>query len=165
PPHQGRLTWAGVLVGQSPGSFLFRVQVPNPDVCLLPGMYVRAVVSVGERPNAILAPQQAILRDPKGNASAMVVGPDGKVELRPVRASRTIGDQWLIDDGPAAGDRVIVEGLQKVQPGVAVQATERPQAPPGPSGPSAPPGSAGPEQARASGEPAAGSAGADSTAS
>lgn len=164
-PHPGRLTFADLSVDPGTGSFLLRVQVPNPDEWLLPGMYVRAIVTVGERPNAILAPQQAILRDPKGNASAMVVGPDGKVEIRPVRASRTIGDQWLIDDGLAAGDRVIVEGLQKVQPGVAVQATERPQAPPGPSGPSAPPESAGPEQARASGEPAAGSAGADSTAS
>lgn len=131
-PHPGRLTFADLSVDPGTGSVLLRVQVPNPDEWLLPGMYVRAIVSVGERPNAILAPQQAIRRDAKGDASAMVVGPDGKVEVRPVRTSRTIGDQWLVDEGLAAGDRVIVEGLQKVQPGAPVQATERQPPPQGP---------------------------------
>lgn len=124
--QSGKLTFADLSVDPSTGSFLLRVQVPNPDEWLLPGMYVRAIVSVGERQNAILAPQQAILRDAKGNASAMVVNAEGKVEARPVQASRTIGDRWLIDSGLAAGDRVIVEGLQKIRPGAPVQATEKP---------------------------------------
>ncbi|MCO5099413.1 MAG: efflux RND transporter periplasmic adaptor subunit [Burkholderiaceae bacterium] len=124
--HPGKLTFADLSVDPSTGSFLLRVQVPNPDEWLLPGMYVRAIVSAGERQNAILAPQQAIVRDPKGNASAMVVTADGKVEARAVQASRTVGDRWLIDAGLAAGDRVVVEGLQKIRPGAVVQATEQP---------------------------------------
>jgi membrane fusion protein (multidrug efflux system) len=124
--HPGKLTFADLSVDPGTGSFLLRVQVPNPDEWLLPGMYVRAIVSVGERQNAILAPQQAIVRDAKGNASAMVVTPEGKVEPRPVQASRTVGDRWLIDSGLSAGDRVVVEGLQKIRPGAPVQATEKP---------------------------------------
>lgn len=127
-PHPGKLTFADLSVDPGTGSFLLRVQVPNPEEMLLPGMYVRAIIGVGERANAILAPQQAIARDPKGNASAMVVGADGKVEARPVQTSRTVGDRWLVDSGLSAGDRVIVEGLQKVRPGAPVQASE--QAPP-----------------------------------
>ncbi|MCD6679814.1 MAG: efflux RND transporter periplasmic adaptor subunit [Burkholderiaceae bacterium] len=124
--HPGKLTFADLSVDPSTGSFLLRIQVPNPDEWLLPGMYVRAIVSVGERQNAILAPQQAIVRDAKGNASAMVVTADNKVEARAVQASRTIGDRWLIDSGLAPGDRVVVEGLQKIRPGAVVQPTEKP---------------------------------------
>jgi len=98
--------------------------VPNPDRLLMPGMYVRAVISEGVLPQGLLVPQQGITHDPKGNGSAMVVNRDGKVEPRIVKASRTIGNQWLIDEGLAAGDRVIVEGLQKVQPGMTVKAVE-----------------------------------------
>ncbi len=129
-PHPGEFTFADLSVDPGTGSFLLRVEVPNPDQLLLPGMYVRAILSVGERPAAILAPQQAITRDPKGIANAMVVGADGKVESRAVQTSRTIGDQWLIDSGLAAGERVIVAGLQRVQPGLVVQATEQPQSAP-----------------------------------
>lgn len=131
--HPGKLTFADLSVDPGTGSFLLRVQVPNPEELLLPGMYVRAIIGVGRRDNAILAPQQAILRDPKGNASAMVVGADGKVEARAVQTSRTVGDRWLVDSGLAAGDRVIVEGLQKVRPGAPVQASERQQTPRGPA--------------------------------
>ncbi|MGL6222785.1 MAG: HlyD family secretion protein, partial [Steroidobacteraceae bacterium] len=88
------------------------------------GMYVRAVIADGQRENALLAPQQGGLRDPKGNATAMVVGRDGKVESRTVTVSRTIGDKWLVEDGLVAGDHVIVEGLQKVKPGALVQVLE-----------------------------------------
>lgn len=123
-PHQGKLTFADLTVEPTTGSFLLRVVVPNPETLLLPGMYVRAVVALARRPQAVLAPQQGISRDPKGNASALVVTADNRVELRQVKVNRTIGDQWLIDSGLAAGDRVIVEGLQKVRPGAAVQPTE-----------------------------------------
>jgi membrane fusion protein (multidrug efflux system) len=100
------------------------VVVPNPSNVLLPGMFVRAVVGDGERANALLVPQQGVTHDPKGDATAMVVDKDGKVEVRPVVVSRAIGDKWLVESGLAAGDRVIVEGLQKIRPGVPVQATE-----------------------------------------
>lgn len=122
--HDGKLAFSDVTVDPSTGSFSLRVVVPNPDHVLLPGMYVRAVIGDGERENALLVPQQGITHDPKGRAMAMVVGSDGKVELRAVKVSRAIGDRWLAEDGLAAGDRVIVEGLQKIRPGAPVQATE-----------------------------------------
>jgi membrane fusion protein (multidrug efflux system) len=122
--HDGTLEFSDVTVDPSTGSYLLRVQVPNPEHTLLPGMYVRAVVSSGVRPKGLLVPQQGIARDPRGNATALVVGADGKVEQRAVQVSRTVGDKWLVDSGLAAGDRVIVEGLQKIQPGMPVQATE-----------------------------------------
>ncbi|QIL19540.1 efflux RND transporter periplasmic adaptor subunit [Thermomonas sp. HDW16] len=124
-PQQGRLSFAEAMVDPGTGAVALRVIVPNPDQMLLPGMFVRAKVANGERRNAILAPQQGITRDPRGNASAMVVGADGKVEQRAVKVSRSIGDKWLVDDGLKAGDKVIVEGLQKIKPGAEVQATER----------------------------------------
>ena len=113
----GKLAFTDVTVDPTTGSYALRVVVPNPDNLLLPGMYVRAAVDMGQRPDGVLVPQQGITRDPKGNAIAMVVTPEGVVEQRTVQANRTLGDQWLVDGGLAAGDRVIVEGLQKVQPG------------------------------------------------
>ncbi|SJZ55871.1 RND family efflux transporter, MFP subunit [Lysobacter spongiicola DSM 21749] len=98
--------------------------VDNPDEVLMPGMYVRAVIGSGVRENAILVPQQGIARDPKGNTTAMVVNAQGLVEARPVQVSRTVGSDWLVEGGLAAGDKVIVEGLQKIRPGAPVQATE-----------------------------------------
>lgn len=122
--HEGKLAFSEVTVDPSTGSFALRVVVPNPDGVLLPGMYVRAVIGNGERHDAILVPQRGIARDPKGNTSAMVVGKDGKVEQRPVKVSRTVGDQWLVEAGLKAGDKVIIEGLQKIKPGVPVVASE-----------------------------------------
>lgn len=122
--QDGRMEFADVTVDPTTGSYSLRVRVPNADNVLLPGMYVRAVVDMGQRPHGVLAPQQGITRDAKGNAVAMVVTPEGKVEQRLVRASRTVGDQWLVDEGLKAGDRVIVEGLQKVQPGGDATAVE-----------------------------------------
>ncbi len=120
----GKLAFSDVTVDPTTGSFGLRVVVPNPSNVLLPGMFVRAVVGDGERANALLVPQQGVTHDPKGDATAMVVDKDGKVEVRPVVVSRAIGDKWLVESGLAAGDRVIVEGLQKIRPGVPVQATE-----------------------------------------
>lgn len=122
--HAGTLKFADLAVDPSTGSFSLRVSVPNPDQLLLPGMYVRAVISPAVIQEGVLVPQRGIMRDPKGNATAMVVGADDKVELRPVEVSRTIGDQWLVDDGLAEGERVIVAGLQKIQPGMQVRVTE-----------------------------------------
>jgi len=122
--HEGKLDFADVSVDPGTGSYALRVTVPNPDNILMPGLYVRAIIGSGMRDHAILVPQQGIARDPKGNTSAMIVGKDGKVEARPVKVSRTIGDQWLVEDGLAAGDRVIVAGLQKIRPGAPVKAVE-----------------------------------------
>ena len=122
--HAGVLEFTDVTVDPGTGSYSLRVRVPNPDNLLLPGMYVRAVVELGTRPDGILAPQQGISRDAKGNATALVVTAEGKVEPRVVTTSRTVGDQWLVDDGLQAGDRVIIEGLQKVQPGGNATAVE-----------------------------------------
>ena len=114
--HDGKLQFAEVTVDPTTGNYQLRALVPNPDGLLLPGMYVRAVLGEGVLAQGLLAPQQSIIRDPKGNATALVVNHDGKVEPREVKVSRTVGNQWLIDDGLVAGDRVIVEGLQKVRP-------------------------------------------------
>jgi len=122
--HEGKLSFAEVSVDPSTGSFSLRVTVPNPDHLLMPGMYVRAVLSNAVLEDGILVPQQGIARDPKGNANALVVGADGTVEQRSVEVSRTIGDKWLVNSGLMAGDRVIIEGVQKVQPGMPVEATE-----------------------------------------
>lgn len=122
--YGGRLTFSDVTVDPTTGSFSMRVQVPNPDGLLQPGMYVRALVNNGIRDNALLVPQQAITRGPNGDATAMVVGAGNKVELREVRVSRAIDDRWLVESGLSAGDKVIIAGLQKIKPGVPVQATE-----------------------------------------
>ena len=122
--HDGKLQFSDVTVDPTTGSYQLRALVPNPDGLLLPGMYVKAVLSEGVLAQGVLVPQQGITRDPQGNATALIVGPDGKVEARSVKVSRTVGNQWLIDSGLAAGDRVIVEGLQKVQPGMAVTVVE-----------------------------------------
>jgi membrane fusion protein (multidrug efflux system) len=136
--QDGRLAFSEVTVDPGTGSYGIRVVVPNPDNLLLPGMYVRAVVSSSTREGALLVPQQAIARDPKGNPMAMVVGKDDKVEQRAVQVSRTVGDKWLVDGGLAAGDRVIVEGLQKIRPGAPVQATEAGAQSPAAAAPSQP---------------------------
>jgi len=127
-PHEGKLQFSDVTVDPSTGNFLLRAIVPNPHLLLLPGMYVRAILNEGLLTQALLAPQVGITRDAKGNGSAMVVNRGGKVEARSVRVSRTLGDQWLVEEGLSAGDRLIVEGLQKVQPDMSVQAVE--QSPP-----------------------------------
>jgi membrane fusion protein, multidrug efflux system len=124
-PHEGKLQFTDVTVDPATGNLLLRIIVPNPNMVLLPGMYVRAVLNEGVLAAGVLVPQQGVTRDPKGNASAMVVGKDGKVELRAVRVARTIGDQWLVEDGLGGGERVIVEGVQKVTPGMTVQTVEK----------------------------------------
>lgn len=124
-PHAGRMSFAETTVDPTTGSFVVRVVVPNPDQLLLPGMYVRAVLANGVRRNALLVPQQGVSRDPKGQASAMVVDAEGKAALRPVKVSRTVGASWLVEDGLKPGDRVIVEGLQKIRPGAPVRAVEQ----------------------------------------
>jgi len=128
--HDGRLAFSEVTVDPTTGSYGIRVVVPNPDNLLLPGMYVRAVIGSAVREGALLAPQQAIVRNSKGDPTAMVVGKDDRIEVRAVKVSRAIGDKWLVEDGLAAGERVVVEGFQKIRPGVTVQAVEAGAQPP-----------------------------------
>jgi membrane fusion protein (multidrug efflux system) len=148
-PLAGELQFSDVTVQPGTGSFLLRVLVPNPNGLLLPGMYVRATINEGELSNALLAPQIGITRDPKGNATAMVIGADNKVELRNVTTVRAIGDQWLVSAGLSAGDRVIVDGLQKIQPGMPVQPTEKAAEAPASTAGAAPAGAAAPAAAAA----------------
>ena len=122
-PYQGTLTFADVSVNPTTGSFALRAEVPNPEQMLLPGMYVRAMISLGERENAVLVPQRGVQRDQKGATYVMLVTEDGVVEQRYITVNQTLGDQWLVDEGVQAGDRVIVSGLQKIRPGAPVTVT------------------------------------------
>lgn len=119
-PAEGRLQFSEVAVDPASGSVTLRAIFPNREGLLLPGMYVRAQIVEGVRHRAILAPQQGITRDPRGRATALVVGAGNKVELRKVNAERPVGDKWVITEGLKAGDRLIVEGVIGLQPGAAV---------------------------------------------
>lgn len=122
--RDGVLEFAEVSVDPASGMVTLRAKFPNPDDTLLPGMYVRAVLDQAIDQAAILVPQQGVTRDAKGEAVAMVVSKDGKAELRPLKAERAIGDKWLVTQGLVAGDRVIVEGLNKIGPGMPVKPSE-----------------------------------------
>jgi membrane fusion protein (multidrug efflux system) len=121
-PLPGQLQFAEVTVDASTGSVVLRAQFANPQQLLLPGMYVRATIDSAVKSAAVLAPQRGISRNAKGEATAMVVNKAGVAELRLVNASRTVGDQWLIETGLNAGEQLIVEGLQKIRPGSPVKA-------------------------------------------
>lgn len=121
-PLEGTLQFRDVTVDATTGSVTLRVIVPNPKGFLLPGMFLRAVVQEGINKEAILVPQQGVSRDPMGNPIAFIVDGDGKVAQRTLTLDRAIGDRWLVNSGLASGERVIVEGLQKVRPGTAVKA-------------------------------------------
>ncbi len=120
-PHEGTLQFREVTVDPTTGSSILRIIFPNPDRVLLPGMFVRAVVKEGVHDQAILVPQQAVARDVKGNPVTLVVGAEDKVQPRPLTLDRALGDQWLVAAGLAAGERVIIEGMQKVRPGAPVR--------------------------------------------
>ena len=121
-PQGGVLKFSEVTVDQSTGSVTLRAEFPNPNGVLLPGMFVREQLSEGVYPDAILAPQQGVSHDPRGNATAFVVSPQGKAEPRVLKTGEIYGDKWLVTDGLRPGDRLIVEGLMKVKPGAAVKA-------------------------------------------
>jgi membrane fusion protein (multidrug efflux system) len=119
-PHAGKLLFLDQTVDPATGAITLRALVPNPDSFLLPGMYVRARVEQAVRENAITLPQQAVQRTPNG-AVVMVVGDDNKVSPRPVKADDALGSKWVISEGLRGGERVIVEGFQKAQPGAVVR--------------------------------------------
>jgi membrane fusion protein (multidrug efflux system) len=123
-PHAGTLEFSEVTVDLGTGSVTLRALMPNPERLLLPGMFVRERIEEGVRQGAVLAPQQGVTHNQKGEPYALVVGPDNIVELRPLQTDRAVGDQWLVTSGLKAGDRVIVEGLQSARPGTKVMAQE-----------------------------------------
>lgn len=125
----GQLQFAETTVDESTGSVTLRAIFPNPQKLLLPGMFVTARLEEGESENAILVPQQGVSHNAKGEPTAMVVTADNMVELRVIKTDRAIRDQWLVTEGLHAGDRVIVDGLQKAQPGAQVAPTEVPSPP------------------------------------
>ncbi|AHE50256.1 acrA product [Aeromonas hydrophila 4AK4] len=123
--EEGSLQFSDVTVDETTGMVTLRVLVPNPHDLLLPGMFMRATLQEGERPQGLLVPQTAVTRTPKGGATVMVVTADNKVELREVQLSRVVGDSWVVESGLKAGEKVIVAGLQKVKPGALVAPAER----------------------------------------
>ncbi|MBF7957886.1 efflux RND transporter periplasmic adaptor subunit [Rahnella victoriana] len=123
-PEKGRLELTEVAVDEATGSVTLRAVFPNPKHVLLPGMFIRADVDEGVIENALLAPQQGITRDAKGDATALVVTAAGKVEQRDVETGEATGTNWLIVKGLQAGDRVLVEGNDKVAVGDTVKAVE-----------------------------------------
>lgn len=123
--HAGEVQFSEVIVDPGTGSVTIRAVFPNPDQLLLPGMFVRARIEEGVTNRAMLVPQRAVTRTPRGEPMAFVVNAEGVVESRVLRANRVIGNDWLVTEGVAHGDRVIVEGLQRVRAGTKVQASER----------------------------------------
>lgn len=120
--HDGKLEFSEVSVDAGTGSVTLRAVFPNPDRILLPGMFVHAQLVAGSRSDAILAPQQGVTRNPRGQAVAMLVTADNKVEQRIIQTERTVGNRWLVSEGLNVGDRLITEGLHMVQPGMQVEA-------------------------------------------
>jgi membrane fusion protein, multidrug efflux system len=130
-PQEGSLKFRDVTVDPTTGSVILRIVVPNADSILLPGMFVRTTIDEGVNQQAILVPQQAVARDPKGNPYTMVVRTVASkeekaqseeiVQQQPIVTDRVIGADWLVSSGLAEGDRVIVEGLQKARPGAKVK--------------------------------------------
>ena len=119
-PHSGKLLFSDLTVDESSGTILMRAEFPNPQRALLPGMYVRARLEQAVNEQAITVPQQAVMRGTDG-ASVLLVGEDGKVSARPVTTDAVQEGKWIISQGLKAGDRVIVEGLQKTRPGATVK--------------------------------------------
>ncbi|HNU52099.1 MAG TPA: efflux RND transporter periplasmic adaptor subunit [Verrucomicrobiota bacterium] len=137
--HEGALQFRDVSVDPTMGTVTLRMVFPNPNGVLLPGMFVRVIVKEGINKQAILVPQQAVSRDHKGNPTTLIVV-QGKVEMRQLTVEREVRDRWLVTAGVEAGDKVIMEGMQKVRPGMPV--TEVPFGEPQPQ--TAPPGAKAP---------------------
>jgi membrane fusion protein (multidrug efflux system) len=119
--EKGKLQFSDVTVDQSTGSVTVRALFQNKDRVLLPGMFVRARIEEGVNDQAILVPQIGVTHDQKGTPTALVVGADNKVALRQLVTSRTYGSNWVVDSGLNPGDRVIVQGTDKVRPGMEVK--------------------------------------------
>ncbi|MCB5191538.1 efflux RND transporter periplasmic adaptor subunit [Methylobacillus arboreus] len=120
-PHPGRLKVHGVSVNPTTGAVTLRAVVPNPDGLLMPGMYVHALLDEGVDEDAILVPQRGVSRNTRGEATVLVVDGNDQVQIKTIALSRTVGQNWLVNEGLAEGERVIVDGLQKVRVGDSVR--------------------------------------------
>lgn len=120
-PLAGTLKFSEVSVDPGTGSVTLRTLFPNPEQLLLPGMFVRAVLEEGSNASALLVPQRAVTRNPVGKPMVFVVGAEEKVEARTIKVLRTVGDNWLVEEGLNPGDRVILEGIQRARPGTVVK--------------------------------------------
>jgi membrane fusion protein (multidrug efflux system) len=120
-PYPATLKFQDITVDPTTGSVILRIVASNPRGDLLPGMYLRALIEEGTRQQALLVPQQAVARDSKGDPQVLTVNTENKVEQKKIVTERAIGDQWLVVSGVSAGDRVIMEGIQKVRPGSDVE--------------------------------------------
>ena len=116
-PLPGRLQFSGLTVNPGTGAVLLRAVVPNPDGVLLPGMYVQAQLTTGVAADALFVPQQAVTRDIAGKPSVLLVNAERKVERRAIAVDRAVGSRWLVTDGLAQGDEVIVDGFQRIKVG------------------------------------------------
>ena len=123
-PQQGKLAFAGVIVNDTTGTLTLRAEVPNPDGMLMPGMYVQAKLPTALAPDALLVPQQSVTRDLTGRANVMVVKDGDVVEKRDVELDRAVGAFWLLKSGLKAGERVMVDGFQRIKPGDKVKVVE-----------------------------------------
>jgi membrane fusion protein (multidrug efflux system) len=130
--QEGVLQFSDVTVDQGTGTITLRAVFPNPQQDLLPGMYVRTILETGVNDQALLVPQQGVTRNNKGEATVLVLDADNRVQMRTVTVERALGDKWLVNSGLQAGERVIVEGLQKVRPGASAKVA--PPAPPAAGG-------------------------------
>ncbi len=122
--HEGKLTFTDAQVEETTGSVKLRAVFPNPNRDLLPGMYVRATLSEGIRPQSVTVSMQCVMRDNRGNPYVYVIGPGNKVEKRDVAVTHTIGTSWLVDSGLKAGERVVYEGFQRTSVGATVDPKE-----------------------------------------
>lgn len=119
-PHSGKLQFSEFSVDETTGSVTLRAVFPNPDEALLPGMFARAQLPQAEQANAILVPQKAVSREPGGQATVFVIKDNNTVEKRTVVTRKAVGSKWLLNNGLKEGDRLVVDGLQKIRNGVAV---------------------------------------------
>ncbi|MDA7417289.1 efflux RND transporter periplasmic adaptor subunit [Xenophilus arseniciresistens] len=126
--HEGRIQLTEVTVDPSSGSVTLRARFPNPEGLLLPGMYVRAVVTEGSTPDGIVVPQATLSRDRRGTPQARLVNAQNKLEVRPVVVARAVGNQWLVSEGLKPGERLVMAGGQNLQPGATVKPVEEPPA-------------------------------------
>jgi membrane fusion protein (multidrug efflux system) len=134
-PLTGKLQFSDITVDPGTGSVTLRAIFPNPNGVLLPGLYVRAHLAKGIAPAGILVPQAAVSRNSKGEPTLFVVGPNNKAVQKVISVGQTVGDKWLVTGGLAPGERVIVEGLQKVHPGADLKPVAAYSPPAPPSGP------------------------------
>ncbi|MCB9480267.1 MAG: efflux RND transporter periplasmic adaptor subunit [Desulfobacteraceae bacterium] len=123
-PVEGTFKFRDVTVDPSTGSSNLRIVVPNPSKELLPGMYVRAVIQEGTAKNAILAPQQGVSRNHKGEPVVYIINKEEKIEQRPITINRAVKNQWLVTEGLSEGDKLVVEGLLNIRDGVSVESAE-----------------------------------------